>query len=250
MAQFQFDATNVAPRQSREVMPSGWYLAAITESEVGSPDMTRTIIKVELTIQDPPEFRGRKAFDNLNVRNPNSEAERIARETVSSINHAIGKLRTNDTQEWHGIPMAVRLSIEPPTKDEHGNEKFPAKNKVADYKAASTYKGSSQVGAQNSFPSQFPPAAAPSMPQWPSAPVVQTPAAPAAFQAPQVAPPPAPVQAVPVQVSPDGAWRLENGAWVPNIPQQPAPAALGQPPAQQPWAGAPAATAPGPWAQG
>ena len=278
MAQLGFDVTKVAPRQARDIMPAGNYLAQATASEVGlSGSKQATIVKFELTILAPEEFKGRKVFDNINVSHQTSaEATRIGQETLSQFCHA-ANVPATDTTQLHNIPVCIRLSIEPPVLNADNSEKYAAKNIVRDYKPAGKYEpttaiaaaafgGDATQGFNQGFAAQTaqisgtahtatafytPPPAAPA---FAPAPVAAAPAfaPPPPAQAAPVAPPAAPTIG---SVSPDGLWRLESTGWVSNVPA-PAPAFAPPPPAAAaagPWApsaAAPAGAPAGPWTQG
>ena len=272
MAHLGFDVTKVAPRQARDIMPAGNYLAQATASEVGlSGSKQATIVKFELTILAPEEFKGRKVFDNINVSHQTSaEATRIGQETLSQFCHA-ANVPATDTTQLHNIPICIRLSIEPPVLNADNSEKYAAKNIVRDYKPAGKYEPTTAIAAAAFGGNTAQGFAAQTAQQTHTATAFYTPppVAPAFAPAPVAAAPafapPPPAQAAPVappaaptigSVSPDGLWRLESTGWVSNAPA-PAPA-FAPPPAPAaaaagPWApsaAAPAGAPAGPWTQG
>lgn len=131
-----FDSRQVEPRQSVEPLPAGWYVMQITASEEvpvnGKPDCSR--LKLELTCIDGT-YKGRKAWDGLNLRRPDDKAKQIAYETLSSICRATGVIAPGPSSDLHMRPMLVRLVLTPAQMDDKGAELYALKNEVKDYKA-------------------------------------------------------------------------------------------------------------------
>ena len=68
---------------------------------------------LELTLEVVgDQYKGRKLWDRLNLRNKNEKAVRIAERTLSSICAATGVARPQDSAELHGIPMTIKVGIE------------------------------------------------------------------------------------------------------------------------------------------
>ena len=147
MAQIgHFDATQVAPREDFSPIPSGEYVAQITDSELKptSKGGHRLELAFEITEGDR---KGRKVWANLNLDNPNPKAVEIAQRELSAICHAIGKLQVNDSQELHYKPMTIRVGIEQ-------SPGYNDKNVIKAYKAA--------TGGQGNAPASSSPTNAPS----------------------------------------------------------------------------------------
>ncbi|MDR0391803.1 MAG: DUF669 domain-containing protein [Planctomycetaceae bacterium] len=111
MAQLNFDASQVDPSIPFEVLPSGKYVAEITNTElkpIKSGD--GSYLEFEYTIIDG-QYRGRKVWDRLclNHRNPNTVE--IARSNLSAICHAVGVLKPHDSSELHRIPLAITIKL-------------------------------------------------------------------------------------------------------------------------------------------
>lgn len=101
-----FDASQIQPN-SFEALPNGNYPVIITESEwIQTKAGNGRYLKLTLDIIDG-QFKGRKLFDRLNLENPNTQAEEIARRTLSAICHAVGVLKPNDSVELHNLPMVA-----------------------------------------------------------------------------------------------------------------------------------------------
>lgn len=123
MAQFTFDATQVAPSSAPEAVPDNWYVVRITNSTF-KPTSSKNghYLEIENTILEG-KFAGSKIFDRLNLDNPNPMAKEIAYRELSSYCHAIGIMQIQDTQQLHNIPFRVRVVKVPgqPKKDAGGN---------------------------------------------------------------------------------------------------------------------------------
>lgn len=112
-----FDANNHDPAQERTLLPPGKYLAQIVESEMkdtkgGSGQM----LSLTMEILEGPE-KGRKIWDNLNLKNPNQQTVEIAQRTLSAICHAIGRLQVSDSDDLHFEPMLVSVAVEDDKRD-------------------------------------------------------------------------------------------------------------------------------------
>lgn len=130
MAFLNFNAEAVEPQQSFEPIPAGTYHAAITESEiVNTKSGTGQMLKVTWQVIEGP-LAGRKVFDRLNIANNNPKAEEIGQRQLSALCHAAGVLKLQDTQQLHGIPVAIKVTIR---KDDTGQ--YSDSNEVKDYRA-------------------------------------------------------------------------------------------------------------------
>jgi hypothetical protein len=141
MPQFQFDASEVAPQQSKsyEPLPRGMYQAIVIESSI-KPTKAGTGEYIELVIQVTDGVHsGRRLWERLNVSNPNKTAEDIARAQLASLCQAVGVTKLSNTEQLHDIPFAMEVDID---------RKDPTRNRIYGY-------GSLQLAAQTK------PAAAP-----------------------------------------------------------------------------------------
>ena len=236
MAQLNFDASQVAPSEALEAIPAGWYNAQMTASAMKpTSDGTGAYLQAEFTVLSG-DYAGRKLFDRINLQNKNPVAVEIGYKTLSAICHAVGVIQVQDSQQLHGRPLQLKVSLRAAGPGADGKH-YEASNEVKGY------KGRDGAGV--------PMAGAPvgGAPSWaPQAPVQQA--------APQYAPPPAaaPQQwAPPAQPAAAAPQQWQQPA--PQAPQAPAPQQWA-PPAQQaapapqqaaptpPWQGQPAAQAP------
>ena len=196
MAKFQFDATQVAPSQALDPIPAGWYIGHIVESELTeNRNKDGAYINFQIEVLDGP-YKGRKVFGRMNVYNKNPQAQEIAYRELSALCHATGVLRVEDTQQLHGRPFEVKVSVR---KDEG-------------YEPSNDVKGFRPVGAgaaQGGAPAQGQPYGQPQAPQHGAAPPWQggAPAQgqPGGYAPQQAAPQGAPVAQVPSAPAAPGA---------------------------------------------
>ncbi|WP_031431864.1 DUF669 domain-containing protein [Methylomicrobium agile] len=236
---FVFDANQVEPDAPLEAVPTGRYPVMMVESEYKqNSKKTGTLVSIKLEIIDG-QYKGRRIFGNINMTNPNPEAERIGRSQFSALCRATGQMQVSDTSALHHIPMCVSVEYVDP-RNENGKQ-YPASNDIKGYLHISEY--TKPTASPTSAP-----AAAPAYtphPHAPAAPVYNAPptAAPA-----YSAPPPA---AAPVyQGQAQGVAQHQAQPAPPAAPvyqAQPAPAAApvnnqSPPVGPAPWQMPPAAT--------
>jgi hypothetical protein len=281
MTAFVFDARTVQPATGiSDPVPAGWYNVMIDETETKpTNDGQGAYISARFNILDG-QYANRKLFGRYNIRNNNAQAQEIAYKELSAICHATGQLVVQDTQQLHGIPLKVKVSLRAaqPKKDAAGNptgefyepsndiKAYRNINEVVDMAVATAPAGYAQTGqAPQGFAANMPPQHAPQQPAptgWGApapaqqpAPVYAPPAqqpAPAQpwAQQPQQPHPGAPVVQPPVQGAPAQPWAAQAPAQAapvaqPQVAQAPVATNPSQPWAQQPQPGAPAAQ---PWA--
>lgn len=235
MAFLQFDATNVPQADVLDPIPAGWYNCAMDESEM-KPAKTGNgqYLSCRFTILDGL-YVGRKVYMRFNLQNDNPVAQEIGWKQLSSFCHAVGRLRVQDSQELHGLPVKVKVKL----KAAEGT--YEASNDVTGFKNINEQTGPAPVGGAPGFPGAGGPA-------WAGQPQFQPPQPPQpAFQPPQPATwAPQPAQPAPsAQPAPQPAWAAAPAQpWA--APQQ-APAAAPQAPAAAPMPPSAAQSAPPPW---
>ncbi len=160
MAELNFDASSVQPQSNYEPLPAGDYLCVIEDSEM-KPTKAGTGAYLQLTLRVADGIHeGRRIWERLNLKNPNSTAVEIAQKTLSSICHAVGKLQVADSIELHDLPLVLSLKLK------HDGQ-YGLQNEIAAYKPTGN-------GAAPAAPAPVAPvAAAPAAP----APVAAAPAA-------------------------------------------------------------------------
>jgi hypothetical protein len=168
MSKLLFDASKVAPATPFEPVPAGWYPVVIDKSEVKpvKPPGSGKYIKIECVIIDG-EYKNRRIFAQLNIENKSAQAQEIGQQQFSALCHATGVIRLNDTQELHGKPFQIKVSVK-------ADEGYEPKNDVKGFKAVEGGAPAAATGAP--------------APAWAGKPAGAAPAAPAAKTPP---PPPA-----------------------------------------------------------
>ena len=116
MAQIQsFDSSKYDDMSDFTALPSGEYPVQITNSDIKLTKAgTGKYIWLEMTVLNG-EFKGRKAFSNLNIENPNPQAVEIAQKELATLCRATNILNLVDTNQLHKIPFIVKLSVKAAT---------------------------------------------------------------------------------------------------------------------------------------
>lgn len=166
MAQFQFDASQVAPSTggSMPPMPAGWYPAIIVESEMkrnSKNDGDILTLKYKIIQGD---FAERFTWCRLNVNNPNADTQTFARADLSAICHAVQTFRFQDTAELHNKPHRIKLKVRPASDD----GKYEAQNDVVGFRNINDDTGPIPTKAMQQAATGAAPAAA--TPAWATAP--------------------------------------------------------------------------------
>jgi len=118
------------PKSDRnfDPLPPGWYDVRITEGEVKQTKAgTGSYLKLRYDVEGPT-CQGRVVFGNLNLRNPNPEAERIGGQQMGELLRAVGMARLEDSDQLIGKTLSVKLSIK--ESEQYGNS-----NEVKAFKA-------------------------------------------------------------------------------------------------------------------
>jgi hypothetical protein len=122
-----YDASNGETMDTRDVLPAGEYVACIVKSERREAKTAgNAYINLEFEVQDGDQ-KGRHFWAMLNLWNSNEQAVQIAQRELNSICHAVGKLRIDDSEELHGIPMRVSLKVD-------DNAQYGKQNRTTGYK--------------------------------------------------------------------------------------------------------------------
>lgn len=242
MAQLNFDASRVKPSEGAlGAVPAGWYNVAIEASEMkAAKAVGNFFLELRLNILDG-QYTGRKIFTRLNIVNGNPVAQEIAYGELSAICHSVGMLQVQDSQQLHGLPFKIKVTVQAATGE------YEASNNVKAYKNINE-KVDAVVAPTMPAPAWTPPPVAAAAPVYAQAPQQQAPAMapPPAWAPPQAAQPwatapaaPAPVQQAPAP--PQFAQPPEQAPAAPATPPWMAAAHAGAPGAPPPWATAPAA---------
>lgn len=107
-----FNAANVAPTNSFEPIPKGKYPVIVTESEVKQTKLKDgEYLQLTLEVIDG-QYKGRKLWSRLNIRNKSKEAEDIAHRTLSALCHATGVMNLEQSEQLHNIPVIADVKID------------------------------------------------------------------------------------------------------------------------------------------
>jgi hypothetical protein len=155
MAQFNFDASQIAPQASTGPLPAGVYLAHIVESDV-QPLKSGNGEGLKLTFEIiDGQLKGRKVWENLNIRHTSEDTQRIAQSQLSALCHAVNVIKLMDTAALHFKPVRINVTV---------------REAVGQYKASNNIKGYEAAGGGISAPATAPtPAPVAEAPAWPTA---------------------------------------------------------------------------------
>ena len=155
MAQFNFDASQVAPQQSSAPLPAGDYLAHITDSDV-QPLKSGNGKGLKLTFEViDGQYKGRKVWENLNIQHTSEDTQRIAQSQLSALCHAVNVIKLMDTAALHFKPVRINVTV---------------REAVGQYKASNNIKGYEAAGGGIGAPAAAPtPTPVAETPAWPTA---------------------------------------------------------------------------------
>lgn len=192
---FSFNAANIKPMDSMEIVPAGWYVCEITDAEVKATGKGKAsqglgvFFKYRILSGD---YKNRMIFGGcINVQNASADCQSIGHRELSSICHAVKIIPFDDLQVFVGKQLEVKVKIRKAT-DADLAKGYEDKNETNGYKACEN----ANVNSGPSFPQGTP-----------SAPVMQAVIPPAPPAPPAPVPPPTP--APPVVVFPPDGW-IEN----------------------------------------
>jgi len=127
-----FNALEVEPQTSMEPLPAGWYKCVISETEEKPTKAgTGSYLQLQLDVIEG-QYQGRKAFDRLNLKNPNQTAVEIAQRTLSSICRAVNVPNPRDSYELCDKPLMVKVAVRP------ADGQYDASNDIKGYAACDT----------------------------------------------------------------------------------------------------------------
>ena len=132
MDNFHFDATSIAPRESFDPVPNGWYSVTITDAQWATTKAGAEALALTMEIDGNahPQFANRKLWTRLNLNNASDKAREIAQRELSSICHAIGRLQLANVSDLLGASMLAKVVAKP------AEDGYDARNEIKGYKAA------------------------------------------------------------------------------------------------------------------
>lgn len=106
-----FNANDVEPNPGFDPIPAGKYLAIIVASEMKPTRNGKgEYLQFELDVIDGP-YKGRKVWDRLVLKHPNSQTVQIAQSTLSSACRAVGVMAPKDSAELHNLPLIITVGL-------------------------------------------------------------------------------------------------------------------------------------------
>ena len=136
MARLDFNTEGVDDPVSFEVLPDGTEVLCVLEESDMIENKAGDGSYLKLTfVSIDDAHRGRKFWENLNIvsQRDDDKAKKmiaIASSQLAQLCRACGKVAVQDSEELHGIPVILRLGVEP------ARGEWPAKNRVKAYKPA------------------------------------------------------------------------------------------------------------------
>lgn len=128
-------------------IPPGWYDVSITGAELRQTKAgTGQYIAVRYDVTGPTH-QGRVVFGNLNIRNPNAQAESIGRQQLGELMRAIGLAKVEDTDQLIGHHLQIKVKI----RESAG---YDPQNDVAGFRASGNASASTPPRAQTAAPAQ------------------------------------------------------------------------------------------------
>jgi len=148
-----FTVKDIPEQDGFEPVPAGWYNARITEAEVKSTKAgTGSYIKVRYDITGPTH-QGRVIYGNINLSNPNQQAEQIGIQQLGSLARAIGLEVISDSDQLINRDVQIKLSIKKDTSGQYNDS-----NDVKGFKAID--------GTMPSMPTSSAPTGKTATPPW------------------------------------------------------------------------------------
>lgn len=112
-----FNAAAVEPTQDFQPMKAGTYKAIINSSSLEQAKTgSGTNLVLEFKIVDG-EYKNRTLKQWLCVQHSSQQTQEIAQRNFSAICHAVNQMQVTTTEQLHGKPMLVRISLEPDNRD-------------------------------------------------------------------------------------------------------------------------------------
>lgn len=111
MAQIQFNAATVDPFGDRTPVQPGEYRVIVKQSNIEVPkNNSGKMISLQMSVIEG-EQAGKVIFQNINYLHSNPTAQQIGQSKLSALCHAVGVLNLQDTQQLHGIPLRIQVSV-------------------------------------------------------------------------------------------------------------------------------------------
>lgn len=113
--------------QSFDLLPAGDYVGQIIESDVTSTASGGTMLKLTWELINDG-YRGRRVWQNINLRNASSKAQEIGQKEYTALKTACGVHNTpSDSAVFHGKPVGLELKIEKSSNPRYPDDKNAVK---------------------------------------------------------------------------------------------------------------------------
>jgi hypothetical protein len=161
MGNINFDASTVQPATPFEPLKDGWYAMRIMGAALKTSETAGEMLALEFEVDETrhSDLAGRRAWTNLCIQHPNDKPREIARQQLSAICRAIGKMQVSDTDDLLGGNLRVKVRAVPAT------EQYRAKNDVIGFQALDGSAGDTTVSAAPATAAPTPTATQP-RPSW------------------------------------------------------------------------------------
>ena len=122
-----FNAAEIEPSSSFDIIPAGWYTAEISDSEQkDTKSGNGSYLQLTFRIIEGEHINS-LVWARLNLDNPNATAVEIAQKDLSAICHAVNELNLTDSSQLHNKPMKIQVKVRPASAD------FDASNEIKAY---------------------------------------------------------------------------------------------------------------------
>lgn len=116
-----FDASQVPEQEDFSALPEGQYVVIATASEMkptknGNGEYLQFVFEVI-----DGQYKGRKLWARLNLKNQNQTAVDIAQRELAAICKAVGIIKPSDSAELHNKPLTVTVAVEIDDRKREGN---------------------------------------------------------------------------------------------------------------------------------
>jgi hypothetical protein len=116
MAQVDWNTSEnqVAEPRNFDPIPKGRYLVVLEDTEMKkTKDRGGEYLECTFTVAAPKEFKGRKLWARLNIKNASEVAQRIGREQFNALAIAtLGTIEVRKTESMHNKKLVVHVAIE------------------------------------------------------------------------------------------------------------------------------------------
>lgn len=146
MAQLNYDVNAEELESTFEPVPAGQYNVIITDSSFdNNKNNTGKVLILTYQIMEGP-FKDRKIFENLNLINPNKQAEEISKKALNSIGVALGFNKVEDSVQLHNKMLTIEVTVK--KSEEYGLQNKIKKHLSYDGKASNPINNPTSSGTE------------------------------------------------------------------------------------------------------